>query len=357
MASIDPKFGEALKEYGGINFSACYNCGTCTAVCSLSTPEDSFPREMVRLSVLGLEDDLKSSLKPWLCYYCGECTTHCPQTANPGELMMSLRRWLTSQYDWTGLSGLLYKSLPLTIIAFLLTAIGVIGFVVWAHHMYAAGLEVNTQAYFVFATMVIAVPTGIKIFSWIATMWGGSLSFKTPMLWALGFIFLFTVGGVTGVVLANAGVDRSMHDTYYVVAHFHYTMSIGAVFSIFAGWYYWVPKMTGYMYSEALGKLHFWLMFVGANLTFFPQHFLGLAGMPRRYADYPDAYAGWNFVSTVGSYIGFAGLLVFLFSVAYMFARKQKVGDNPWGVGATTLEWTLPSPPPFHTYETLPRIK
>jgi len=241
--------------------------------------------------------------------------------------------------------------------AYAMVAIGVIGFVVWAHHMYAAGLEVNTQAYFVFATMVIAVPTGIKIFSWIATMWGGSLSIKTPMLWALGFIFLFTVGGVTGVVLANAGVDRSMHDTYYVVAHFHYTMSIGAVFSIFAGWYYWVPKMTGYMYSEALGKLHFWLMFVGANLTFFPQHFLGLAGMPRRYADYPDAYAGWNFVSTVGSYIGFAGLLVFLFSVAYMFARKQKVGDNPWGVGATTLEWTLPSPPPFHTYETLPRIK
>ena len=128
MASIDPKFGEALKEYGGINFSACYNCGTCTAVCSLSTPEDSFPREMVRLSVLGLEDDLKSSLKPWLCYYCGECTTHCPQTANPGELMMSLRRWLTSKYDWTGLSGLLYKSLPLSIIAFLITAMGVIGF-------------------------------------------------------------------------------------------------------------------------------------------------------------------------------------------------------------------------------------
>jgi len=241
--------------------------------------------------------------------------------------------------------------------AYAMVAIGVIGFVVWAHHMYAAGINVNTQAYFVFATMVIAVPTGIKIFSWIATMWGGSLNFRTPMLWALGFIFLFTVGGVTGVVLANAGVDRSMHDTYYVVAHFHYTMSIGAVFSIFAGWYYWFPKMTGYMYSETLGKLHFWLMFIGANLIFFPQHFLGLAGMPRRYADYPDAFAGWNFVSSIGAYVSFAGLLVFLFSIVYAFSRKERAAANPWGVGATTLEWTLPSPPPFHTWETLPRVK
>jgi cytochrome c oxidase subunit 1 len=238
-----------------------------------------------------------------------------------------------------------------------MVAIGVIGFVVWAHHMYAAGISVNTQAYFVFATMVIAVPTGIKIFSWIATMWGGSLSFRTPMLWAIGFIFLFTLGGVTGVALSNAGLDRSFHDTYYVVAHFHYTMSIGAVFSIFAAWYYWAPKMTGYMYSETLGKLHFWLMFIGANMTFFPQHFLGLAGMPRRYVDYPDAFAGWNMVSSIGSYIGFAGLIVFLFSVAYMFARKERAAASPWGAGATTLEWTLPSPPPFHTYETLPRVK
>jgi len=241
--------------------------------------------------------------------------------------------------------------------AYAMVAIGVIGFVVWAHHMYAAGISVNTQAYFVFATMVIAVPTGIKIFSWIATMWGGSIRFDTPMLWAIGFIFLFTVGGVTGVVLSNAGVDRSLHDTYYVVAHFHYTMSIGAVFSIFAAWYYWSPKMWGYMYSETLGKLHFWLMFIGANLTFFPQHFLGLAGMPRRYADYPDVYAGWNMVSSIGSYIGFAGVLVFLYMIANTFARKQKAAANPWGAGATTLEWTLPSPPPFHTYDTLPRIK
>ena len=217
--------------------------------------------------------------------------------------------------------------------AYAMVAIGVIGFVVWAHHMYAAGISVNTQAYFVFATMVIAVPTGIKIFSWIATMWGGSLSFRTPMLWALGFIFLFTIGGVTGVVLSNAGVDRSMHDTYYVVAHFHYVLSLGAVFSIFGAWYYWSPKMTGYMYSEALGKLHFWLMFIGANLAFFPQHFLGLAGMPRRTADYPDAFAGWNMVSSIGSYIAFAGFLVFLFGIAQMFARKVPASGQSLGRG------------------------
>ena len=154
------------------------------------------------------------------------------------------------------------------------------------------------------------------------------------------------------MVLANAGLDRSLTDTYYVVAHFHYVLSVAAVFAIFGGWYYWFPKMTGYMYSEPLAKLHFWLMFIGANIAFFPMHFLGLAGMPRRYADYPDAFAGWNFISSIGAYMGFVGLLVFFVGLAYAFWRKRAAAANPWGVGATTLEWTLPSPPPFHTYQT-----
>ncbi|MBL41881.1 MAG: cytochrome c oxidase subunit I [Rhodospirillaceae bacterium] len=238
-----------------------------------------------------------------------------------------------------------------------MVAIGVVGFVVWAHHMYTVGMDVDTRAYFMAATMVIAVPTGIKIFSWIATMWGGSLEFKTPMLFAIGLIFLFTIGGVTGIILANAGVDMAMHDTYYVVAHFHYTMSLGALFGIFAGFYYWAPKMWGWKYNETLGKIHFWLTFFSVNLTFFPMHFSGLAGMPRRYVDYPDAFAPWNFVSSIGSYISGFGVLVFLYLVLEMFVRKRKAEDNYWGEGATTLEWTLTSPPPWHTYDQLPRIK
>ncbi len=241
--------------------------------------------------------------------------------------------------------------------AYAMVAIGGIGFVVWAHHMYTVGLSAGAQAYFIAATMVIAVPTGVKIFSWIATMWGGSIEFRTPMLWALGFIFLFTIGGVTGVVLANAGVDRVLHDTYYVIAHFHYVLSLGAVFAIFAGWYYWFPKMTGYMYNETIGKLHFWITFIGVNLIFFPQHFLGLAGMPRRTVDYPTAFHGWNEISSFGSYIAGFGVLVFLFGMVEAFMKKRVAGNNPWGVGATTLEWTLPSPPPFHQFETLPRIQ
>ncbi|MBB6307642.1 cytochrome c oxidase subunit I [Xanthobacter tagetidis] len=241
--------------------------------------------------------------------------------------------------------------------AYAMVAIGVVGFVVWAHHMYTVGLSTGTQSYFVAATMIIAVPTGVKIFSWIATMWGGSIQFRTPMLWAIGFIFLFTVGGVTGVVLSNAGIDRSLHDTYYVVAHFHYVLSLGAVFAIFAGWYYWFPKMFGYMIPEFWGKLHFWVTFIGVNLIFFPQHFLGLAGMPRRYADYPDAYAHWNFISSIGSYISGVAVLIFLTGTAIAFIRKEKAAANPWGEGATTLEWTLPSPPPYHQFEVLPRIK
>ena len=241
--------------------------------------------------------------------------------------------------------------------AYAMVAIGVVGFVVWAHHMFTTGMSVNVKIYFTAATMVIAVPTGIKIFSWIATMWGGSMSFKTPMVWALGFIFMFTVGGVTGVVLANGGIDDNLHDTYYVVAHFHYVLSLGAVFSIFAGFYYWFPKMSGRMYSELLGQLHFWIFFIGVNILFFPQHFLGQQGMPRRYADYPEAYAYWNEISSMGYWIMLVGVAIFFVNLAYAFIAGRKAEDNYWGEGATTLEWTLSSPPPFHQFETLPQIK
>jgi cytochrome c oxidase subunit I len=241
--------------------------------------------------------------------------------------------------------------------AYAMVAIGVIGFVVWAHHMFTVGMGVNVKAYFTAATMVIAVPTGIKIFSWIATMWGGSLRFTTPMLWAIGFIFVFTVGGVTGVKLANAGDDVILHNTYYVIAHFHYVLSLGSVFAIFAGFYYWIGKMSGHPYPEFWGKVHFWLSFVGVNLTFFPQHFLGAQGMPRRYPDYPDAYWGWNFVSSIGAYIGAASFLVFLYVCYRTLTSREPVPANPWGEGATTLEWQISSPPPHHSYEELPRVR
>jgi cytochrome c oxidase subunit I len=239
-----------------------------------------------------------------------------------------------------------------------MVAIGFIGFLVWAHHMYTVGMNVDLKAYFVAATMIIAVPTGVKIFSWIATMWGGSIDFKTPMLWAIGFIFLFTVGGVTGVVLANAGVDIVLHGTYYVVAHFHYVLSLGAVFAIFAGFYYWIPKMSGLKYSEFLGNAHFWVMFIGVNIIFFPQHFLGLQGMVRRYVDYPVAMEYFNKMSTYGYFIMIAGMAIFFIMLLDMFVlRRRPAGPNPWGPAATTLEWTLSSPPPFHQFSELPKFE
>jgi cytochrome c oxidase subunit 1 len=241
--------------------------------------------------------------------------------------------------------------------AYAMVAIGVVGFVVWAHHMFVSGIDVDTRAYFMAATLIIAVPTGIKIFSWIATMWGGSIDLEVPMLWAIGFIFVFTLGGVTGVVLANAGIDQVVHNTYYVVAHFHYVLSLGAVFSIFAGFYYWIGKITGRPYPVFWGKVHFWLTFIGVNLTFFPMHFLGLAGMPRRYPDYPQAFAGWNMVASIGADISFLGFLVFLFVAYRTITSREPLPANYWGEGATTLEWTVSSPPPFHTFEELPRIR
>src|SRR5471032_2873897 len=213
--------------------------------------------------------------------------------------------------------------------AYAMVAIGGIGFVVWAHHMYTVGMSSATQAYFVAATMVIAVPTGVKIFSWIATMWGGSIEFKTPMLWAIGFIFLFTVGGVTGVVLANAGIDYSLHDTYYVVAHFHYVLSLGAVFAIFAGFYYWFEKMWGVKYNEFLGATHFWITFIGVNTIFFPQHFLGLQGMPRRYIDYPEGFTFWNHISSIGYAITLVGVFVFLAMIVEACIRRRPGVANP----------------------------
>ena len=235
--------------------------------------------------------------------------------------------------------------------------IGFIGFIVWAHHMFTVGLSYNALIYFTAGTMIIAVPTGIKIFSWIATMWGGSISFKTPMLFSIGFILLFTVGGVTGIVLSNSALDRVLHDTYYVVAHFHYTMSLGALFTAFAGFYYWFGKMSGKQYPEWMGKTHFWITFLSVNLTFFPQHFLGLAGMPRRIPDYPDAFAGWNLVSSIGSYISFGAALFFVYIIFYTLKFGKKCEDNPWGAGADTLEWTLPSPPAYHSFEKQPIIR
>nr|YP_008816069.1 cytochrome c oxidase subunit 1 [Entransia fimbriata]AGZ90286.1 cytochrome c oxidase subunit 1 [Entransia fimbriata] len=240
-----------------------------------------------------------------------------------------------------------------------MVSIGILGFIVWAHHMYTVGLDVDTRAYFTAATIIIGVPTGIKVFSWLATLYYGSIHLQTPMLFALGFIFLFTIGGITGIMLANAGLDVALHDSYYVVGHFHYVLSMGAVFAMFAGFYYWIPKMSGLRYPESLGQAHFWITFIGVNLTFFPMHFLGLAGLPRRVPDYPDAFAGWNAIMSYGSYVTSFGILVFIYIIYLTLTGDEQSPESAWVPDSTssTLEWLVKSPPAFHTFEETPTIK
>ena len=236
-------------------------------------------------------------------------------------------------------------------------SIAILSFIVWAHHMFATGMPVTGQLFFMYATMLIAVPTGVKIFNWIATMWKGSMTFETPMLWSIGFIFVFTMGGFTGLILAIAPIDIVVQDTYYVVAHFHYVLVAGSLFALFAGFYYWVPKWTGHMVNEFRGKIHFWGSMIFFNITFFPMHFLGLAGMPRRYADYPVQFADFNAIASIGS-LGFGLMQVYflLFVVLPTYRGGQKAADKAWE-GANGLEWTIPSPAPFHTFETPPTVK
>nr|UNJ18900.1 cytochrome c oxidase subunit 1 [Cyanidiaceae sp.] len=248
-------------------------------------------------------------------------------------------------------------------IIYALMSIGILGSLVWAHHMFTIGMDVDTRAYFTAASMLIAVPTGIKVFSWIATIWRGSICLKTPILFAVGFIILFTIGGLTGLIVSNSGLDISFHDTYYVVAHFHYVLSIGALFGIFAGFYYWIGKICGKQYSEILGQIHFWITFIGVNLTFFPMHFLGLAGIPRRIPDYPDAYENWNIVSTYGAKVSIIGTILFFYIVYLTFTNGLISKPNPWSLreksssSSHTTEWLIASPPIYHAFNEIPVIK
>jgi len=276
----------------------------------------------------------------------------------PGFGVISTTISASSNKNVFGFLGMVYAMM----------SIGVLGFVVWSHHMYSVGLDVDTRAYFTAATLIIAVPTGIKIFSWLATCYGGSLQLTPPMLFAMGFVFMFTVGGLSGVVLANASLDIAFHDTYYVVAHFHYVLSMGAVFALYSAWYFWIPKILGLDYNRSWGKVHFWVLFVGVNLTFFPQHFLGLQGMPRRISDYPDAFAGWNLISSYGSLVSVIATFIFLDILYIQLTTGKESSRYPWLTpqfysdilrtlldrAYDSLEWGLNSPPKPHSFVNLP---